>query len=200
MSHFKYDYRLTQINLGHWAELIQMRSLFQNALKIHYQSLCKWFNRAFKILQISKRDPIVLLQTQFFRDRKKKPTSFESTPYPFNPLSSNGDQHQFPPNNIHTLSREKVMRIAKMITKEKMPWSFIKFFQQFLTGNVWRSVWRICIWILGVKGLCLNNNLKKFSRLISIHYLKGMTSLENFLIMVIILFTFSNPTLLIMCW
>ena len=79
MSHFKYDYRLTQINLGHWAELIQMRSLFQNALKIRYQSLCKWFNRAFKILQISKRDPIVLLQTQFFRDRKK-------SPHPLNPL------------------------------------------------------------------------------------------------------------------
>ena len=78
MSHFKYDYRLTQINLGHWAELIQMRSLFQNALKIHYQSLCKWFNRAFKILQISKWDPIVLLQTQFFRDRKK-------SPHPLNP-------------------------------------------------------------------------------------------------------------------
>ena len=138
-----------------------MRSLFQNALKIHYQSLCKWFNKAFKILQISKRDPIVLLQTQFFRDRKKKPTSFESTPYPFNPSRPNGDQHQFPPNNIHTLSREKVMRIAKMITKEKMPWSFIKFFQQFLTGNVWRSVWRICIWILGVKGLSLNKQHKK---------------------------------------
>lgn len=129
MSHFKYDYRLTQINLGHWAELIQMRSLFQNALKIHYQSLCKWFNRAFKILQISKRDPIVLLQTQFFRDRKKKSTSFESTPYPFNPSSPNGDHHQFPPNNIHTLSREKVMRIAKMITKRKMFWSIIKFSQ-----------------------------------------------------------------------
>ena len=152
MSHLKYDYRLTQINLGHWAELIQMRSLFQNALKIHYQSLCKWFNRAFKILQISKRDPIVLLQTQFFRDRKKKPTSFESTPYPFNPLSPNGDQHQFPPNNIHTLSREKVMRIAKMITKEKMPWSFIKFFQQFLTGNVWRSVLEFVFGYWGLKG------------------------------------------------
>ena len=80
MSHFNYDYRLTQINLGHWAELIQMRSLFQNALKIHYQSLCKWFNRAFKILQISKRDPIVLLQTQFFREIGKK------SPHPLNPL------------------------------------------------------------------------------------------------------------------
>ena len=38
-----------------------------------------------------------------------------------NPLCVNGDQHQFSPNNIHTLSRDKVMRINKMITKEKMP-------------------------------------------------------------------------------
>ena len=37
----------------------------------------------------------------------------------FNPLSTNGDQHQFSPNNIHTSSREKVMRINKMITKKK---------------------------------------------------------------------------------
>ena len=28
-----------------------------------------------------------------------------------NPLSPNSDQHQFSPNNIHTLSRDKVMRI-----------------------------------------------------------------------------------------
>ena len=33
-----------------------------------------------------------------------------------NPLSPNGDQHQFSPNNIHTLSRDKVMRIYLMIT------------------------------------------------------------------------------------
>ena len=33
-----------------------------------------------------------------------------------NPLSPNGDQHQFFPNNIHTLSRDKVMRIYEMIT------------------------------------------------------------------------------------
>ena len=37
------------------------------------------------------------------------------------PLSPNGDQHQFFPNNIHTLSRDVVVRINKMITKEKMP-------------------------------------------------------------------------------
>ena len=32
-------------------------------------------------------------------------------------------------------------------------WSFIKFSQLILQGNVWRSVWRICMWILGPKGL-----------------------------------------------
>ena len=38
-----------------------------------------------------------------------------------NPLSPNSDQHQFSPNNIHTLSQDKVMRINKMITQEKIP-------------------------------------------------------------------------------
>ena len=70
-----------------------------------------------------------------------------------NPLSPNSVQHQFSPNNIHTLSRDKVMRINKMITIEKIPWSFIKFSQLILKGDVWRSVWRICMWILGLKGL-----------------------------------------------
>ena len=40
-----------------------------------------------------------------------------------------------------------------MITKEKRLWSFIKFSQLIFNGNVWRLVWRICIWILGLKGL-----------------------------------------------
>ena len=70
----------------------------------------------------------------------------------FNPLSPNSDQQQFSPNNIHTLSRDKVMRINKMIIIEKIPWSFIKFSQLILKGDVWRSVWRICMWILGLKG------------------------------------------------
>ena len=38
----------------------------------------------------------------------------------FNPLSPNIDQHQFSPNNIHTLSRAKVMRINQMITRRKI--------------------------------------------------------------------------------
>ena len=36
-----------------------------------------------------------------------------------NPLSPNSDQHQFSPNNIHMLPREMVIRINKVITKEK---------------------------------------------------------------------------------
>ena len=37
-----------------------------------------------------------------------------------NPLSPNSDQHEFSPNNISMLQREIVMRVNKMITKEKM--------------------------------------------------------------------------------
>ena len=39
----------------------------------------------------------------------------------FNPLSANGDQHQFSPNDIHNLSRDWVMRINKMINNQKIP-------------------------------------------------------------------------------
>ena len=34
-----------------------------------------------------------------------------------------------------------------------MPWSDIKSSQLIHKGNVWRSVWRICMWILGLNGL-----------------------------------------------
>ena len=45
-----------------------------------------------------------------------------------NPLSPNSDQQQISPNDIHTLSWDEVMRIYnKMITQEKILWSFIKF-------------------------------------------------------------------------
>ena len=36
-------------------------------------------------------------------------------------LSPNDDQHQYSPNNIPTLLKYLVMRINKMITKEKIP-------------------------------------------------------------------------------
>ena len=47
----------------------------------------------------------------------------------------------------------RLWEYKKMITKEKMPWCFFKFSQLIPKGNVWRSVWRICMWILGLKGL-----------------------------------------------
>ena len=93
-----------------------------------------------------------------------------------NPLSANSDQQQFSPNNIHTLSRNKVMRINEMITKEKMPRSFIKFSQLIHKGNVWRSVWRICMWILGLKGLKLTYHAKSMDRL----YLCSLKSEETY--------------------
>ena len=43
--------------------------------------------------------------------------------------------------------------MSKMISKEKMFWSFNTFYPLVLWGNVWRSMWRICMWIFGVKGL-----------------------------------------------
>ena len=68
----------------------------------------------------------------------------------FSPISPKSDQHLFSPNNIITSSREKVMRVNKIITSGKIHvlWSFIKFSQLILEGSVWRSVWRVCIWIL----------------------------------------------------
>ena len=68
-------------------------------------------------------------------------------------LSPKSDQQKFSPNDIRTFSRDKVMRTNKMIPNEKIPRSFIKFPQLILKGNVWRSVWRLCMWILGLKGL-----------------------------------------------
>ena len=37
--------------------------------------------------------------------------------------------------------------------------SFIKFSQLIVKGGVWRSVWRICMWILGPKGLSILQHL-----------------------------------------
>ena len=45
------------------------------------------------------------------------------------------------------------MRVNKMITKEKMLSSVFKFSQLILNGNVYKSVWGICMRKLGLKGL-----------------------------------------------
>ena len=72
------------------------------------------------------------------------------------PLNPKIDQHLFSHNNISRSSRVQVMRIAKLITKGEMFCSYIKFPQLILQGNVWILVWRICIWILGIKVLVLS--------------------------------------------
>ena len=53
-----------------------------------------------------------------------------------------------------------------MITKEKMPRSFIKVPQLILKGNVWRSVWRVCMGILGLKGLRLTEAAFAFGKIL----------------------------------
>ena len=73
------------------------------------------------------------------------------------PLSRKSDQHQFSPNYINKLSKEKLGRINKMTNKGEMLLSilqlYIKFSPVILQGNVSPLVWRICMWILGLKGL-----------------------------------------------
>ena len=72
------------------------------------------------------------------------------------PLNPTIDQHQFSPNNISRSSRVQVMRNTKLTTKGEMFCSYIKFPQLILQGNVWILVWRICIWIMGIKELVLS--------------------------------------------
>ena len=43
----------------------------------------------------------------------------QTKPAVLNPLRPNSDQHQSSPHNIHSLSRDEIMRNNKMITKEK---------------------------------------------------------------------------------
>ena len=59
------------------------------------------------------------------------PANRAASPYPFNP---NSDQHQCSLNNIYILSREKIVRINKMITKRKcfdlLSYSLNSFFKE----------------------------------------------------------------------
>ena len=58
----------------------------------------------------------------------------------------------FLPTLVNTLSIKKVMRNSQMINWGKLLWSCIEFSQLILHANVRNSVWRICIWILGLNG------------------------------------------------
>ena len=85
-------------------------------------------------------------------------TSFIYLAFPQKEVNPYSHQHQFPPNNLHTLWREMVMRINKMISKEKIFWSFIKL-SDLLFGIIRRWVWRICMWILGLSPGGVGGNL-----------------------------------------
>ena len=73
---------------------------------------------------MSKKKKIVFVPDEVNRGgtkgRGKSVPPKPSGPDLFNRVSPNGDQHQFSPKHIHTLSRDNVMRINKMIIKEKM--------------------------------------------------------------------------------
>ena len=69
------------------------------------------------------------------------------------PLGYKSDQHQFSPNNISRSSRVKVMRITKLITNGRMAMILNQILSTILKRNMWRLVWRICMWILLLKGL-----------------------------------------------
>jgi len=71
----------------------------------------------------------------------------------FNPLSPNSDENEFSLYIITTCSKIKVMRIKKVITKDKMCWYLDKFSLLNSIRNVWRTVRRIRIFISGLKGL-----------------------------------------------
>ena len=77
-------------------------------------------------------------------------TSFIYLAFPQKEVNPYSHQCQFSLNNLHTLSREMDMRINKMISKEKIFLSFIKLSYLLLYGNIWKWVWRICMWILGL--------------------------------------------------
>ena len=70
-----------------------------------------------------------------------------------NPLGPKRGQHQFSPTNISRSSRVQVMRITKLITKREIALILNQILSTILKRNRWRSVWRICMWILGLKGL-----------------------------------------------
>ena len=97
------------------------------------------------------------------------PNQFQLSPSPcivcilfkyVNPLGPKRVQHQFSPNNISRSTRVKVMRITKLMTKGRITLILKQILSTILKRNVWRSVWRNWIWILGFKGLREHVNLR----------------------------------------
>ena len=144
--------------------LKQIHVSFKHRQKIRFDSSCQQQN-IMHILKIviakARGGGEVLIHHTFLtnphrkkrKDQNKKYIIKSEWQHIFKPFSPNSDQHEFSPNNVHMLSREMVMRIIQMITKEKMLCPFIKIPQLTVSlGNVWISVWRICSGYWGLTG------------------------------------------------
>ena len=59
-------------------------------------------------------------------------------------------------------SNTNITRIKKIITIQKSCWLLNKFSYSSALGNVWRTVWRICILMLGCQGLRKEKNSESF--------------------------------------
>ena len=70
-------------------------------------------------------------------------TSFIYLAFPQKEVNPYSHQHQFSSNNLHALPGE-------MDKQRENIWSSIKLSYLLLFGNIWRWVWRICMWILGL--------------------------------------------------
>ena len=77
-----------------------------------------------RVLSISKIHGVIYLNLKgafHLSEQNWQNQSGHQENSPINLLSPSSDQHQFSPDNIHMLPREIVMRVNKMITKEKTP-------------------------------------------------------------------------------
>ena len=91
---------MERLNQARWAPFLQV---FEGTVISFYSSYCN--------------KNVAFIYSVTFCEKKIKdclphPVSSIATNYcSLNPLSPNSDQHQFSPNNIHTMSRDQVKRI-----------------------------------------------------------------------------------------
>ena len=116
----------------------------------HLQSKGNTFMPLYLLAYVQLPPPLTLSTLVF----KRTPPLFSR----LNLLGPKNDQHQFSPNNISRSLRVKVMRITKLITKGRNALILKQILSTTLKRNIWRSVWRVGMWILGIKGL---RNLQK---------------------------------------
>ena len=70
-----------------------------------------------------------------------------------NPLDAKSDQHQFFSHQHQQIIKSKAYEIYQIDYQRENALILNQILSTILKRNVWRSVWRICMWILGLKGL-----------------------------------------------